>query len=326
MTLSQRLEYLDGWRGLSILTVLLGHFAPLPGINAGRLGVELFFVLSGRLMAEVLFVDRYPLGPFVIRRLSRVWPGMFAYVAIISAFAWTTGLFHVSWPQVLASVTFTLNYAEAVGFKADPVLGHLWSLCVEEWAYVILAFIALYSRRHCFDPTHLILGLAALAVGNGLIRTGLGGDYYEVYWRTDVRMASILMACGLYLKLREGGPISPIVPILAGMTGIVLNLQIAPNEVKYSLGTLCLATAVSTMGAAPAWVVRFLSHRVIVYTGLLSFSLYLWQQPFFSLIGPWSRPSMLACAIVAGLASYYLIERPARRYLNRRFAGAPATA
>jgi peptidoglycan/LPS O-acetylase OafA/YrhL len=52
-----RLAYLDGWRGLSIALVLIGHFVPVPGINLGVLGVEFFFVLSGRLMAEILFIE-----------------------------------------------------------------------------------------------------------------------------------------------------------------------------------------------------------------------------------------------------------------------------
>ncbi|MER8439084.1 hypothetical protein NKH36_02770 [Mesorhizobium sp. M1312] len=51
-----RLAHLDGWRGLSIVLVLIGHFFPVPGINLGVMGVEFFFVLSGRLMAEILFV------------------------------------------------------------------------------------------------------------------------------------------------------------------------------------------------------------------------------------------------------------------------------
>ena len=55
------------------------HFAPLPGINFGRMGVELFFVLSGRLMAEILFVRRFPIPAFFRRRIARVWPALFLF-------------------------------------------------------------------------------------------------------------------------------------------------------------------------------------------------------------------------------------------------------
>src|ERR1700761_7320849 len=49
---------LDNWRGWAILLVLIGHFFETDGDSLGRLGVELFFVLSGRLMADLLFVKR----------------------------------------------------------------------------------------------------------------------------------------------------------------------------------------------------------------------------------------------------------------------------
>ncbi|TIX35964.1 MAG: acyltransferase, partial [Mesorhizobium sp.] len=75
-----RLAYLDGWRGLSIALVLIGHFFPVPGINLGVMGVEFFFVLSGRLMAEILFVERYPLKAFFKRRFSRIYPALLIFV------------------------------------------------------------------------------------------------------------------------------------------------------------------------------------------------------------------------------------------------------
>jgi len=70
---------LDGWRGLAILGVLFDHFVTKSGINLGRFGVELFFVLSGRLMAEILFVQKMPLD-FFLRRFSRVYPALFVFV------------------------------------------------------------------------------------------------------------------------------------------------------------------------------------------------------------------------------------------------------
>jgi peptidoglycan/LPS O-acetylase OafA/YrhL len=79
-THSARLSALDGWRGLAILGVLFDHFVTKSGINLGRFGVELFFVLSGRLMAEILFVQKMPLNVFFLRRFSRVYPALFVFV------------------------------------------------------------------------------------------------------------------------------------------------------------------------------------------------------------------------------------------------------
>ena len=55
------------------------RFVTKSGINLGRFGVELFFVLSGRLMAEILFVQKMPLD-FFLRRFSRVYPALFVFV------------------------------------------------------------------------------------------------------------------------------------------------------------------------------------------------------------------------------------------------------
>jgi len=89
-----RTAYLDGWRGVSILLVLIGHFTGLPAIRWGQLGVELFFALSGRLMAQILFVDGFPLRPFFARRFSRVWPGLLVLVLVLmalSSYGWPPG-------------------------------------------------------------------------------------------------------------------------------------------------------------------------------------------------------------------------------------------
>ena len=55
----ERITYLDGWRGLAIIMVLLGHFFSIRLFSLAPFGVEFFFVLSGRLMAEILFVENF---------------------------------------------------------------------------------------------------------------------------------------------------------------------------------------------------------------------------------------------------------------------------
>ena len=67
---SQHFDYLDGWRGLAIIFLLIGHFYPVPGINFGHFGVNLFFVLSGLLMSRLLFVKSVPIPLFYKRRIS----------------------------------------------------------------------------------------------------------------------------------------------------------------------------------------------------------------------------------------------------------------
>lgn len=209
-----RLAYLDGWRGLSIALVLIGHFFPVPGINLGVLGVEFFFVLSGRLMGEILFIERYPLKKFFKRRFSRIYPALLVFV-VIAMVALSGTFIAYKWKAALTALTFTYNYAGILVTRAGA-LDHIWSLCVEEHAYIILALIsALVSSRNRVIP--LLLALALLAMANGAVSYWVFKlDYEATYWRTDVHIASILLSASICLLKAEGrlpavlkGPMSP---------------------------------------------------------------------------------------------------------------------
>lgn len=314
--------WLDGWRGIAILAVLLGHlFDNIPGMDTARFGVELFFVLSGRLMAEMLFVNNQPLGYFLKRRVARVWPALYVYVLIIAVVFSMPGPRHVDLGQVAGALTFTFNYVRIVG---GPVLvfDHIWSLCVEEWAYVFLALFALIARKYDFRPAYPLLIIAALCVVNGWIQTAFGGSYRDVYWRTDVRVASIIVSCGLYLILFDKR-VHPLVPIVTGVVGTFLNTYLFPDVLKYSAGTFLLAVSVTTIGASHPLVLRILSNPFLTVAGLWSFSLYLWQQPFTKVLHHWPFAAKLALLLAASLISFYLIEQPARRYLKKIWAYRP---
>jgi peptidoglycan/LPS O-acetylase OafA/YrhL len=310
--------WLDGWRGLSILAVLVGHFLPIPGINAGRLGVEMFFCLSGRLMADILFVRRVALVPFVLRRMTRVWPALWVFV-LVCALAFRAGVYEVEPVHLLGALTFTQNYVTIAG-SGNAIFDHLWSLGVEEWTYVLLVVLALLVRRSTSTPVPALLAGAFMASGLGIWLTLSGGDYYEVYWRTDVRLASILLPCAAFLILRDRRVPSGWLPIAAACFGLALNSSHVPDLVKYTAGTTMLAVSVATLGSAPSFVRSALSSPPLRYIGLWSFSLYLWQQPLTKLDFA-NPPVRLAIVFALALMSYYLVEQPARKLLNRKIAG-----
>jgi peptidoglycan/LPS O-acetylase OafA/YrhL len=86
----KRIDYLDGWRGLAILLVLVAHFLQLKWMDLGTMGVDVFFVLSGMLMANILFVKKVSLTIFYKRRISRVFP---VFIIFYQASAWEAGFF-----------------------------------------------------------------------------------------------------------------------------------------------------------------------------------------------------------------------------------------
>jgi peptidoglycan/LPS O-acetylase OafA/YrhL len=87
-----RIDYLDGWRGVAILLVLIEHFLNVHLINVGRMGVDAFFVLSGMLISNILFVQKVPLATFYKRRASRILPVFFIFITTLSLFSLTFNL------------------------------------------------------------------------------------------------------------------------------------------------------------------------------------------------------------------------------------------
>jgi len=324
----RHLPVLDGWRGCAILLVLIGHFATSRGINLGRFGVEFFFVLSGRLMAEILFDRATPLTTFFVRRASRIYPALTCFVLAMSVLAIASGHGRQIY-GCLAALTLTYNYYH-VWFGEVPSVDHIWSLCVEEHSYILLGLIALVWRRFAFPLFPVIAALAALACLDGLVSTLIGADYTAVYWRSDVRGASILLGAAAYLKFGRGDPTRRKPswrPALLLLVGLLMNVNIVPDPIKYSLGTALLAAAVATIPRAPAALRKGLTSTPLLLFGAWSYSIYLWQQPFYVLheaMGSWISSAFALLAIATGIASLFLIERPMRGYLNRLFEHAQA--
>lgn len=332
----QHVPQLDGWRGIAVALVLLGHFGGdrvFPWLSS--LGVDFFFVLSGRLMAEMLFVRHMPLPTFFARRFSRVYPTLLLFVIIAGCAAWGTPIGY-DLHSALAALSFTLNYGVVYGLQPFTILDHVWSLCVEEHSYILLALVALACRRApplAAAGLIAVLGLAALI--NGVIRLDiLKADAIATIWRTDVSMAGIFLAAGFFLLFRRNGLAAPWIWLSPlALLGALLARALGEQALIYSgLKTVLLAVAVIGIEAAPRVLTGLLESQTFRALGRCSFSLYLWQEPFYQMAGQnWiPRPLALCLALVIGLAGFALIERPARAALNQLFArptrAAPAEA
>lgn len=309
--MQKHLSYLDGWRGCAILLLLFGHFNPVQmiaghWIYTGRLGVECFFVLSGRLMAEILFIGNTKITTFYWRRFSRIFPALWLFVILV----WLT-VADVTASDVVRALTFTANYS-----PINDTLQHIWSLCVEEHSYVLLSIIALIARARRFNVPMVLGIIAAACAVNGLVQTiWLHRSYLDVYVHSDVRAASVLMGSAWYLALRDKS-VPSWLPIIAGLIGLFIGVyDKLPDTVKYTAGTLGLAIAVATLDQAPAWCRTLLSLKPLTKIGEWSFSLYLWQQPFF-IVKTLPLAIRLGLLSVLALTSYYVVERPARKALN----------
>ncbi len=145
MSSGSRIDVWDGWRGIAIiLLVLIGHFTFTQWVWEERMGVDVFFVLSGMLMCNILFVDRLGLRDFYIRRFSRVVPTLLLFLCV--SFAISVQLkydFKISEFIALAFFNSTYTPVEPIFFSTSLPTGHLWSLNVEEHSYVIMSIMSL---------------------------------------------------------------------------------------------------------------------------------------------------------------------------------------
>ena len=320
------LPYLDGWRGIAILLVLIGHFAPFaPGLLAGA-GVEFFFVLSGRLMAEILIVRRMPLPTFFFRRASRILPALAFYVSAMLFVVWATGMFGSVRSGLIgaaAAIGFFQNYLPEP--EASSLFEHTWSLAVEEHSYLLLALIAGFCvrERRAAMAIALMFALAAFLNGIRLSASETGMAPYT-YWRTDVRAAAVFLSFALYLWAQDffRQPRSDLWRWLSpacAFVGLAVLVQPGlPPFVRFGVGTALLAVAVNGVDIAHETMRRFLTNKALMHLGILSYSLYLWQQPYLMLTrGDVSQVACVTLAIGSAIFSFHWVERPARTFLNR---------
>lgn len=323
------LPYLDGWRGLAIIGVLISHFDILPVDWMGQFGVQLFFVLSGYLMGELLFIKNVRLADFFARRFSRVFPALWVFVAAMAVYAGFQPRPHdVTFSELASVLTFTRTYVGDTGIGArEWAIGHIWSLNVEEHSYLFLAIGAFVLRGMGKFAAPIFLALSVLAVLaiNGYYPTNPPSGHSPWFVRSESAALGLLAAAGYRVSADRLPWMQKSHPLLLLSTLVVALLCYsiyAHKGLQYTLAPLCLAYAINHLASAPAMFRAALSNKALRLLGLCSFSMYLWQQPFYyayKMYGMGIWPALLG-ALLIGAASYYLLENPARLYLNRKWA------
>lgn len=323
-----RNTYLDGWRGLAIFFVIIGHFFPVPWMAFGAIGVELFFVLSGRLMADILLIKKTPFGKFFVRRFSRVWPVLFVFsFSMYVASIYISGKGYVADALVqlnefLAAIGFFTNYA-VIFFKATSVLDHTWSIAVEEHSYVILASICFFAKRNINTVRFLLILFSALILINGIYisyHDNMPGDHIA-YWRTDTRSAPIFISAAFYL-FRDNilkFKISENLILFLFIVAILASGEFVPRVIHHTVATIIFAFVVNVFDSSNGAFTKLFSNKFICMLGIYSYSLYIWQQPFYKLVGKVNIFVLLIGVILSALVSYFFIEGPARSFINKKF-------
>jgi peptidoglycan/LPS O-acetylase OafA/YrhL len=345
-----RIPSLDGLRALSISLVLLGHLAgtrffPLSREavsfwNLGDFGVRVFFVISGFLITgllldEVAKAGRIRLGRFYFRRTLRIFPPYYTYLFIMFAAA-AAGVVQLAPYDAAHTVTYTSNYyAERSWF-----VGHTWSLSVEEQFYLLWPALLILAgvRRGIWIAAGVVcLGPVVRIIEWNFVPSVAAGIGHRFETIADaIAVGCVLAGTRAYLHATPlymsalRSPLFAIVPLAAVAGAITHDHPQIWFGVGMTLTNVCMALVID-------WCVTFYDGRVgrmlntapLVFVGTISYSLYLWQQPFLnraSAADAATFPVNLLLAVVCAVASYYLIERPSlrvRRALEARWFSAP---
>ena len=328
---------IDGLRAVAVLPIVFNHLG-LRGFGGGYVGVDVFFVISGFLITGVLLRDmtsgRHSIGDFYRRRLLRIFPALFAVLAIVTALAWPAMLPGelVRYARSLgATALFASNlqfYAETGYFDAashvKPLL-HTWSLAIEEQFYLLWPLLLMAVGPH--RPTRLRAALGAIVMLSfvasvSMLRVDASSAFYLLpsrAWELGVGglIATLRLPVGARW-LREG---AAAVALAALGWAIWRFSSVTPFPAEAAL-LPCLATAALIASGPHTLVARALAIGPIVFVGLISYSLYLWHWPVvvfaeILLILPPTRPVIAAEILVSLLLatlSWRYIETPFRTH------------
>lgn len=355
---------IDGLRAIAVLSVLVYHLKiPLAGgklLPGGFLGVDLFFVLSGFLITQILLNEfaatgRISIAQFYIRRSRRILPPLLLVILCampaawmillpgeLERFAWSVlgGLFFVSnifW-------FFELSEYGAQSGLLQPFL-HTWSLAIEEQFYLVFPPLLWLLLRRWGPRVALACVMALLVLGLGAAQ-GLTHVHPDLSFYSPSSRAWELLAGSAMAMLAQRSPMALKGPLTNGLApplalAVLLGCFAALNLAQIAhpgLVTLpvILATCALIWFADPANpVTRLLSLPPMLWVGRLSYSLYLWHFPVFAFgrllaigePGPGQMALWLVITFGLSLAGHHLVEKPFRFRLSLRpFALATGTA
>ncbi len=184
---------LDGIRAVAVLAVMVFHFLGAEYFAGGLIGVDVFFVLSGFLITNLLLDERNRTGGvslrgFYHRRVLRLFPAMYALLALVAVAAiFIGGEYPSVWAEIGAAALYSYQiFLGFFGFAAADsarVLFHLWSLSVEEWFYFFWPFLLLAGLATIRRQRALIIGASLWAAFWVGVR--LSGEVVGVNWTLD---------------------------------------------------------------------------------------------------------------------------------------------
>ena len=344
---------LTGIRALAVYIVVLFH-SDIPLLESGYIGVDLFFVLSGFLVCNVLAAEyekngKLTLPKFYARRMRRLLPAMGAMVLSVSLFfvllqntserikfvpsARSALLYFANWNFIIESADYFAPEAQTNPF------GHLWSLSIEEQFYLLfpIFFAIVYKLTKRFSKHLLIAIPLCLLFASLFLQVRLSGNAARSYYGTDAKIYQLLAGAILAIWLRDRKSVFKISLRFVNGIGIIslfgfvllastLSAPLSTSQTGIMATALGLLLIFSIENQQNGALGRLFSIKPLVYLGNISYATYLWHWPIIVIL---RQVFLVNPIVIAGFAvglstifasaSYHMLEMPIRtsKFLRR---------
>jgi len=282
---------LDGIRAIAVFMVMLLHAHFQLG-KGGGLGVDVFFALSGFLITTLLLEEykKYnsiSLSSFYIRRTFRLFPALYFMLFVVFLYATFFSIGEtksIIYRELFASSIYMNNISYMWNCKA-LILGHTWSLGVEEQFYFVWPLFLLLMIRF-FSTNKLLITLLILTPIIWIIKLT---NYFPIL--PGLIHESLFIGC-IFALLRWLGKlpkkmsetvvwISFILLLVVGIFPITVFELLIKNNFRFLGGFFAMIVISGLVESPNSSLGKFLSNRILVFLGKISYALYLWHIPIF---------------------------------------------
>ena len=290
----QRISFrndLNGLRAVAVLSVVFYH-AEIALFQGGWLGVDIFFVISGYLISNIIISElnegTFSFKVFYLRRLKRILPALFFTIFITIPFAYwllTPKAMTEYVDSITASLFFFANYYfqnldfyVAESTKVMPLM-HTWSLAIEEQYYLLFPVFSLLLFKYCRKYFALIIGISAVI--SVYINTLVVSNYkfYQLQFRAwELLIGVLIMIVSSNLSIKH-------------LEKIGLPLMIFPiyffddswiNDIEPKIISLTGVALIIFSNTKDSQLSKIFSFKIFSLIGLSSYSIYLLHQPIFA--------------------------------------------
>jgi len=351
-----RIHCLDGLRAVAITLVLLSHLqhsgvplwlkGAIASLAPGNLGVRLFFLISGFLITYILNLELEKNGKinfkkFYTRRVLRIFPAFYSYLIVLVLLSYA-GIIKIDLNALLFAAFYVENF-NVVHLEGWWLVAHAWSLSIEEQFYLIFPFLLRKMKAALQNNAAKVIVMVmvtlicsafrVLSILNSRISLLSGGvffmycDYFfyggvlAIFFpKSRDRFEKLLHPYRYWLLL-----MAILILIYSSKVEFysVLNVMIFGNLVVFS----GLSLLIFFLFFPSSVIGQVLELKVVRVIGMLSYSLYIWQQLFLGSAANWATlrvatlfPYNIVLVFICASCSYLLIEKPFLK-MKKKYAG-----